>query len=80
MNIETEMDAGSAGYFLLDNQVKLLNIIEVRVRQTARYAGATPETPKVEYQVGNKTSRDDDLTWVPAERAAKTKAELLAKL
>lgn len=80
MIVETEMDAGSAGYFLLDNQVQLLNIMEVRVTQTVRYVGGVPNAPCVEYLTKEKNSGNDDGTWVPAKPAAKTKAELLTKL
>jgi hypothetical protein len=80
MNIETTMNAGEAGYFLLDNQVQLLNIMEVRVTQTVRYVGGVPNAPYVEYLTKEKNSGNDDGTWVPECRSAKTKAELLAKL
>jgi hypothetical protein len=78
MKVETAMDAGGAGHFLIDNQVMLLNIEQVRVTQEARYAGARPSEPVVEYLV--KTPKAEDTQWVPAKRAAPTKAELLAKL
>jgi hypothetical protein len=80
MKIETEMDAGSAGYFLVDDSVQLLNIFDVRVTQTCRYIGGAPSEPLIEYQVDCGKNKGEDSTWVPAKRAAKTKAELLAKL
>lgn len=79
MKVETEMDAGSAGHFLIDNAVALLNIEQVRVTQDARYAGARPSEPVVEYLVKTPHSSGDK-QWIPANRAARTKAELLAKL
>lgn len=83
MKIETEMDAGGAGHFLIDNQVQLLNILEVRVLQSARYVGSQPGEPVIEYLVTGGTRYNSDREqskWVPQSRAGKTKAELLAKL
>lgn len=83
MKIETELDAGNAGYFLIDDSVQLLNILEVKVTQSVRYVGSSPSAPAVEYLVtgsGNGYADRTGSTWVPAKRAARTKAELLAKL
>lgn len=82
MKFETELDAGSAGHFLVDNRVILANVKEVRVSSVAKYVGAHPSEPVVEYLVETTKSmnRSETGEWVPASRAAKTKAELLAKL
>lgn len=77
MKVETELDAGGAGFFLVDNEVTLQNIVEVRVTQAARYAGSLPGDPQVEYGLEN---RGEGMTWVPEKRAAKTKEALLKKL
>jgi hypothetical protein len=76
MQINTELDAGGAGYFLSDDRVMLGNILSVRVTQCVYYAGGHPEAPEVEY--GFKGS--SGIVWVPESRAGKTKEALLKKL
>lgn len=83
MKIETEMDAGGAGYFLIDNRVQLLNIVTVRVTQDVKYVGGCPSIPTVEYLVTgarNRSTDREDSVWVPENRSARTKEELLGKL
>jgi len=79
MQIQTELDAGDVGHFLVDNEIVLKHVEMVRATQSCRYAGASPDPAEVEYaiELGDGT---EGLTWVPEKRAARTKPDLLKKL
>ena len=77
MKIETELDAGDSGYFLLDDRVQTLDVFEVRAVQTTFDLKSPVLETWVEYLV---SAPGEKKLWVSSKRAARTKAELLAKL
>ena len=79
MKIETELSAGDQGFFLVNNEIISAVVTHVQVTQTTGWGNGRgcAKDPEVSYQL---PERGDGVLWVPAKRAAKTKAELLAKL
>jgi len=79
MKIETELNAGTNGFFLVDNEIIEAVVTHLQVTQTTTWENGrgAAKDPEVSYRLPNNGEGE---RWVPEKRAALTKAALLAKL